>query len=156
MRLFATGVAVLIVTTIAVLALLARNRVPQFDTSEDVPNLATVPDDRPALNVAPAPEESTSERGSSPKPAARSDLPTGFTQDPELRGRIVEFLTGSGLSEPDSERTADSALADLRDCAEEAFGAGDTLNRDAHLESCTLNVLADYGLPLDDPSAVNR
>jgi hypothetical protein len=157
-------VFVFIAVAVVLLAIIVLSR-PTLDVAQEIDQMGsaveemstTAQDDRSAVGVIE--EQPTTGRESFSEPPALavssnySNLPPGFTQNPELRGAIVEFLVSSGLAESDSERTADAVLVDLKDCAEQAFGTGDTLSRDTYLEACTLSVIAAHGLPLELPGA---
>ena len=69
-----------------------------------------------------------------------------FRMNPETRGEIVDYLSESGLSAVDSERIADSALVELKECVERTVGVDDASIRDSVRRTCTLNVFANYGL----------
>jgi hypothetical protein len=65
---------------------------------------------------------------------------------PEMRDRIVDALSESGLAPTDGGRIADLALAGVGQCIELALGNLDGEPATNQAETCMFNVLADYGL----------
>jgi hypothetical protein len=63
---------------------------------------------------------------------------------PEQRGKIVDYLSKRGLAVVDSERIADLALNETKECLRQAFGSSSATS--TSIETCIFNVLAAYGL----------
>ena len=99
---------------------------------------ATIPDEVISDTEAVAePLESTASRD-------RATPTFAIEFDPEQRGKIVDFLAKRGLAVVDSERIADLALNDTKECLRRGLGSNSATS--TSIETCMFNVFAAYGL----------
>jgi hypothetical protein len=66
--------------------------------------------------------------------------------NPKLRGVFAEYLIQKGLSEADSRRISDAAMAGLGECLQAVFGPGDTYEKGEAFLACKGSVLQEHGL----------
>jgi hypothetical protein len=74
----------------------------------------------------------------------RAMLTSAIEFGPEQRGKIVDYLSKRGLAVVDSERIADLALNETKECLRQAFGGSSATS--TSIETCIFNVLAAHGL----------
>jgi hypothetical protein len=98
----------------------------------------TIPDEVISnTDAVAAPIESTASRG-------RATQTFEIEFDPEQRGKIVDFLSKRGLAVVDSERIADLALNEAKECLRQTFSSNSATS--TSIETCMFNVFAAYGL----------